>query len=154
MIAGPKQSNDRQRTSGLFSGELPRYFAASLVALAVDMTTFSLMLRVVGLAWAGAAVIGFLAGVLVAYWLSIRFVFASRTLARAPQAEFLSFMLIGVAGLGVTQVVLWLGIEWLVITPEISKLAAAGATFMFNFLVRRAALFCKRPVVANVASRP
>lgn len=133
--------------------ELARYFAVSVLALGLDLVIFSVLMRAAGLSWMGAAVIGFLFGVLLAYWLSIRFVFSSRTLVNAPQVEFMSFALIGIAGLGVTQGILWIGIEWLSINPEVSKLMAAGATFIFNYVVRRTLLFCKRPIATNTVTR-
>jgi putative flippase GtrA len=125
--------------------EFLEYFAASLVSLAVDLGIFSALLRVAGLSWFWAATIGFCAGVLTAYWLSVRWVFSSRRLGHAPRSEFGLFAAIGVVGLGVTQAVLWVGIETLHLQPELVKLVAAGATFLFNFAVRKSLLFRRGP---------
>ena len=45
------------------------------------------------------------------------------------------------AGLGLTQAVLWLGVSVLQLVPEAVKLAAAGLTFAFNYVVRKSLLF-------------
>jgi putative flippase GtrA len=121
--------------------EFLRYFVVSLIALSLDLGAFSASLRVFGLPWVAAAAIGFAAGLLVAYILSVRFVFAKRKLHQAPFAELLIFSLVGLGGLGVTQIVLWIGIERLQMNPELSKLCAAGFTFIFNFIVRKLMLF-------------
>lgn len=121
--------------------ELVRYFIASGLALVVDLGTFSLLMRVHELGYMVAATLGFVAGATVAYLFSVVWVFDKRRLRRSPAAEFLLFVIIGIAGLGVTQLVLWAGIEKLGALPEVAKLAAAGATFTFNFVVRKIMLF-------------
>jgi putative flippase GtrA len=45
--------------------------------------------------------------------------------------------------LGITQVVLLVGIDWLGFVPEIVKLLAAVVSFIFNFLIRKLFLFDK-----------
>ena len=118
-----------------------RYFAASLLALAVDTGTLSLCLRVLHLSLAWSASIGFILGASVAYLLSIRWVFNARAFGNTPTLEFLSFVAIGIAGLGLTQLVLWLGVTRLGLLAEAVKLAAAVLTFLFNYLVRKSLLF-------------
>lgn len=124
--------------------ELLRYFLASLLALIADTATLSASLRLFGLSLAWSATLGFVVGAVVAYWLSIRWVFRERAFARVPALEFLGFVAIGIAGLGVTQAVLWLGVTELHLLPEAVKLAAAVVTFAFNYGVRRSLLFARR----------
>ena len=123
------------------TADLYRYLAASVVALVVDTAVLSAALRLLhfGVAW--SATLGFIAGALVSYLLSIRWVFRSRALSEAPALEFATFIGIGVAGLGITQLLLWVGVTELNLLPEAVKLAAAGATFTFNYSVRKALLF-------------
>lgn len=138
----------------LLASDLPRYFIASLIALAVDTATFSLSLRLLHLPLALAATAGFTLGALIAYLLSIRWVFRQRTLERAPTLEFLTFAAIGILGLGVTQLVLWVGVAELHLLPEAVKLAAAGITFAFNYLVRKALLFAAARRVQPATESP
>lgn len=127
--------------AALLRHDLLRYFTASLFALAADLGTLSLCLRVLDFSLGWSASIGFATGALVAYLLSIRWVFRQRAFADAPAVEFLAFVGIGVAGLGITQLLLWLGVTRLHLVPELVKLAAAIATFAFNYLVRKTLLF-------------
>jgi len=127
-------------TRGL-SSDLIRYFIASLIALAADLGTLSLCLRGLRFSLGWSASLGFAVGGLVAYLLSIRWVFRQRAFADAPAVEFLAFVGIGIAGLGITQLLLWLGVVKLQLLPELVKLAAAVVTFLFNYLVRKTLLF-------------
>ncbi|MFY7915056.1 MAG: GtrA family protein [Rubrivivax sp.] len=122
--------------------EFFRYLLCSALALSVDWGVYSLALAV-GLPWAGAATLGFGGGLFVAYLLSIRFAFVRRSL-RDPRVEFMLFGLIGVAGLVLMQVILWLLIERFGHGPHESKLAATGFVFLFNFSARKLLLFRAR----------
>ncbi len=117
------------------------YFLISLLALAVDLGSFSFSLRILDFPWFISAVIGFCAGVFVTYSLSIFFVFSDRKIKNNKIAEFSIFISIGIGGLLVTQFILWLGIELLNLHPELTKMAAAGFTFLYNFLLRKYFLF-------------
>ena len=121
--------------------DLFRYFAASLLALGADLGTFALCLRGLHFSLGWSASIGFTVGALVAYLLSIRWVFRQRAFAYAPAVEFLAFVGLGIAGLGLTQALLWLGVVNLHLLPELVKLAAAVVTFVFNYFVRKTLLF-------------
>lgn len=131
----------RLKLAALLRHDLLRYFAASGIALAADLGTLSFCLRWLDFSLGWSASIGFAAGALVAYLLSIRWVFRKRAFADAPAVEFMAFVGIGIAGLGLTQLLLWLGAVKLQLVPELVKLAAAVVTFVFNYLVRKTLLF-------------
>lgn len=131
----------RRIDRSLLRHDLARYFIASLLALIVDTGTLSLCLRILHLSLASAATLGFLVGAAVAYLLSIRWVFKARAFATAPTLEFATFVGIGIAGLGITQAVLWLGTTKLGLLAEAVKLAAAVMTFAFNYISRKTLLF-------------
>lgn len=145
---------NRALPAALLRHDLPRYFAASLLALALDVGTLSLCLRLLhfGLAW--SVTLGFTVGAVVAYLLSIRWVFRERAFRNAPAFEFLSFVAIGIAGLGVTQFVLWIGVTELGLLAEAVKLAAAGVTFAFNYVVRKSLLFAAARRSASLHKDP
>ena len=124
--------------------EFVRYAAASGGALIVDVGLYRLAMGL-GLAYPLAALIGFCAGAVVAYVASVAWVFESRSLRR-PGVEFGVFVAIGVAGLGLTELLLWLQIERLGLPPLWSRIGAAGGVFLFNFTVRKTMLFrARRP---------
>jgi putative flippase GtrA len=121
--------------------EFARYFACSVVALGADFALFSLGLRL-GLDYPAAAAAGFIVGLWLAYQLSIRFVFRSRTIAN-ERVEFMVFAGIGLAGLLLTEALLWLLVARAGFSPLPAKLVAAGLVFCFNFGARRYVLFTR-----------
>ncbi len=131
---------------GRVQWEFVRYFACSALALALDAGLFGLGLYA-GLSYSVAAAIGFIAGLVLAYFLSVRFVFGERRLAD-ERAEFVVFACIGLAGLMLTELLLWLMIgqrDW---HPAVAKLISAGVVFGFNFGSRKVLLFTKPAATA------
>ena len=122
--------------------EFVRYFGASACALAVDAGLLAAG-RALGLPYALAAAISFLAGLAVAYALSVRWVFSARSHDNRV-AEFGIFAIVGVAGLGLTELILHVGIEGLGWSLALSKTVSAGTVFLFNFGFRKALLFRTR----------
>lgn len=122
--------------------EFIRYFGCSAMALAADGGLFALGLHL-GVPYPLAAAIGFIAGLWLAYTLSVRFVFGERRL-RDERAELLVFAAIGVAGLLLTELLLWLLVGHAHWSAGYAKVASAGFVFCFNFGARKALLFTKR----------
>lgn len=122
--------------------ELLRYFIASAVALGLDTWLFVTGLRL-GVTYSVAATMGFCAGALLAYLASVFWVFGSRSVRNA-RVECTVFIGIGIAGLLLTQLLLWLAIGHLGCPALTSKLAAACVVFLFNFVLRRGILFRSR----------
>lgn len=123
--------------------EFVRYAMTSGVALAIDLSTFFFLLRVLDVNPYAAAAIGFLSGLVIAYLLSTKWVFNYRRMAQQSGKEFSVFVGIGLGGLLITQGVLWVGIEKLSLSAEASKIAAVGISFAFNYIMRKVILFSR-----------
>jgi putative flippase GtrA len=126
--------------AGSYAVELLRYGAASALAFAADFATLVLMTEKAGVHYLASAAVGFSVGILVAYVLSIRWVFASRRMTNVA-AESTIFLLIGVAGLIVNHFVMFGLTEVALLPYPISKIGSAGMVFSFNFYLRKSALF-------------
>lgn len=129
------------RQLGGLKREFVRYFACSAVALALDAGLFGLGLYL-GMTYPVAGAIGFLAGLAIAYFMSVRFVFEHRRM-RDERAEFVVFAVIGFGGLALTELLLWLFIGFGNWHPALAKLVTAGFVFCFNFGARKLVLFTK-----------
>lgn len=119
--------------------ELSGYLACSVLALLLDTAVYAGALAL-GLPLAWAAACGFTAGVSCAYLCSVKFVFQVRRL-QDRSSEFAAFVAIGLAGLMLTEALLWVLVLRLHLAPVTAKLITAGLVFFFNFGVRKALLF-------------
>ena len=122
--------------------EFARYFVASAGALATDVGLYRLALSL-GWRYQLAALLGFTAGAVVAYLASVRWVFRARAVHNAG-LEFGLFVAVGVAGLLLTELLLWLAIGRLGLPALAAKLATSAFVFAFNFAVRKTLLFSAR----------
>lgn len=117
-----------------------RYFLASALALALDFALLTALVE-----WAHwhpliAASLGFAAGTLVTFVISSAWVFRQHSYSHWS-AGLAVFALIGVSGLLVNLMLIWLGTEALGWDYRLAKLGAAGGSFLFNFCARKLALF-------------
>ncbi len=123
-----------------FLVDFVRYGAASAVALAVDFILLMALHYGLGLNHLIAAALAFAAGFLTVYWLSITHVFADRR-ALPPRVEFGGFLAIGLAGLALTEVLMYLLVDIAHASILDAKVITSGLVFAFNFLARRQMIF-------------
>ena len=115
----------------------------SVVALAVDAGLLAFFHYVVGIHYLVAASTSFIFGGVVAYFLSIGFVFRRRRITNHA-VEAPTFVLLGLVGLGVNALIMSLVVDNLGATVMIAKACAAGVTFSVNFVLRKLVLFSSR----------
>jgi putative flippase GtrA len=120
--------------------EFIRYALCSLLALGVDMGLLLLLHHVAGLHYLLAAAVGFMAGLFVAYALSVRFAFSQRRVADA-RSEFILFASVGLLGLALTQILLHAFVDGTGMAVAPAKIVTAGFVFLFNFGARKVLLF-------------
>ena len=129
----------RDRLETLFH-ESWKYFLVSAASLVVDQSVFWALIHLAGVYYLAANVVSVSVGLVLNYVLSVRLVFKERRLTNR-RAEFVGFVLIGLMGLVVNEAFVALFVGGLGLKAMIGKLAAAGPSFAFNFIVRRALLF-------------
>lgn len=119
--------------------EFLRYFGASFIAMCADVGLLKAGLAL-DLHYEIAATLGFVAGLAIAYQLSVMWVFERRSLTN-HSAEFVLFALVGMAGLGLTELMMWLMVERVGAGAMAAKAVALPCVFLFNFGVRKVLLF-------------
>lgn len=125
------------------AGEGSRYTVASALAFLLDFGTYVALIRLADVPYLIAAPAGFAIGLAAVYFFSIYWVFRTRRLQSASR-EFLLFGGIGLAGMGLNQLVVYGGVEWISLSYEWAKLVSAGVVFGFNFGARKLLLFTAR----------
>lgn len=122
--------------------EFAGYFAVSLAGLAVDAAVLLILVSGCGLPVVYSSVAAFMAGLAVVYLCSVRFVFASRRVEQ-PIVEFFTFAMLGIAGLLLTMLIMHVGTQQLHLDYRLTKIGAAGASFVCNFALRKLVLFSR-----------
>ena len=137
----------------LFAFEIVRYGMVSIVALAVDFGVLILLNEHLGIHYRIAATISFVTGGVVAYFLSVRFVFAQHRM-QIHTFEAMAFVALGLVGLAVNTVVMGVAVGRMGATVVVAKAVSACCTFGVNFLLRKVILFTVGPTAAgNAESR-
>ncbi len=120
-------------------GEAGRYLIASVAALALDAGLLFVGVKALSLTPWLAGAIAYGAGLVFIYLLSTRWVFANRVV-RDPAKEFLVFALLGVVGLVLNSLTLFVATTIGLALP-LAKLLSAGLGFVANFVTRKVLLF-------------
>ena len=89
-----------------------------------------------------SASISFLAGLVVNYLLSTGWIFKTSKMDNKV-GEFVIFSIIGVIGLGLNSLLLYVFTDWAHIHYMISKLLTAVLVMLWNFFARKIILFTK-----------
>lgn len=117
-----------------------RYIFVGGAAFIVDAGLLVLLVEALGVHVLLAAALGFCAGTVVNYALSTRWVFHHRTV-KDPRIEFLVFAALGVCGLGLNEVLMWLLVAGLSVHYAIAKFVVAACVLCWNFFARKLVLF-------------
>ena len=106
----------------------------------VDYGSLWALTEWVGLHYMLSAAIAFILGLACNYVLSTLWVFGESRI-RNPLAEFLAFAVIGVVGLGLNELIMYLCQGVLGIHYMLGKIISTVIVFFWNFLARRFLLF-------------
>jgi putative flippase GtrA len=124
--------------------EIGGYGLVSAAALALDAGVLTLLVKVAGWPYLIAAVVSFIAGGVLLYALSTRFVFHPRARRlNAGVVELSCFIGLGTVGLLVNTLVMYAAVTGFALKLLYAKLCAAACTFGVNFLLRRQLLFAR-----------
>lgn len=118
-----------------------RYLISGGTAFLIDTGLLALLTELFGqehlLLWTAIA---FLTGLLVTYLFSILWVFDNRSM-KSRTAEVAIFVLIGVIGLGFTELLMWLFAQKAGLHYLLSKIITTVIVFIWNFMAKKLLLF-------------
>jgi putative flippase GtrA len=120
-----------------FIMQFVRYFGVALVGLLVDFATLVFVHEMLHTSAVVAASAGFLAGIIVNYLLSVAFVFKNSKV-NSKLAEFGLFCLVGLIGLGILSLLMWLLSDVWGIYYIVAKCLATVVVYVWNFVGRKA----------------
>lgn len=117
--------------------QLLRYAIVGAISFVADFGTLYLFTEILEINYLISASLGFVVGVLINYVLSIRWVFKASEESGSRSAEFIGWIIIGVLGLGLNALVMWIFTDMLSFYYLGSKLFSTGIVFSWNFFARR-----------------
>ncbi len=120
--------------------QLFRYGFVGGAAFLVDYGVLVLLTEVFGMHYLLSATISFILGLVTNYLLSVVWVFNNRTLGNR-WAEFTVFAIIGVIGLGLNALIMYVCTDKIGIHYMISKIISTVIVFFWNFFARKVVLF-------------
>ena len=127
--------------------EFLRYAVVGGVAFAADFGSLvaaqELLFKSFSWGVYASTVVGFVVGLAVNYCLSLRFVFTQeKDLGKGRSfGAFVVFGLIGIVGLGLTELGMWVGVEILGWNYMVVKFLVTGAVLVWNYLGRKVLVF-------------
>ena len=142
----PKLAN---QVISLFTGktnnnylQLFRYTFVGGFAFVIDFVTLYLLTEYLNFHYLTSAIIAFIFGIITNYIFSVKWVFNKRPIEK-KWLEFLLFTLIGITGLALNQLFLWVLTDIFLIYYLLSKLITSFVLYFWNFLIRKKLLFNK-----------
>ena len=129
--------------SGNLFVQLIRYFVSGGVAFVVDASLLYVLTEWLGLHYLFSTVLSYSVGLVITYMFSILWVFDSRSVDNRV-LEFSVFASIGVMGLGLTSLFMWLFTSRCGLYYIISKAITTVIVFVWNFVAKKLLLFRRR----------
>ena len=113
-----------------------KFAAVGITSLAVDYILLLVLVELLHVDFLIATSASFLASVVVNYFLSMRYVFSRRDdLSR--KREFTIFAILSAIGLGLTDVLMFVGVTVLNIAYQLTKVLATFCVTWYNFFTRK-----------------
>lgn len=117
-----------------------RYGMVSVASLTLDFAVLTALTSLAGIHYLVSAAIAYTAGLILNYLLSTSWVFRSRRVSNRS-VEFASFAAVGIVGLGLNQVLMWLFTSGLGLFYPVSRAISAVIGYIWKYLVRKLLLF-------------
>lgn len=132
----------KEKTNNTFL-QLFRYTFVGGFAFLVDFGTLFTLTEFLKIHYLVSAGIAFIFGLIVNYFLSVKWVFNNRVMDNRL-LEFMLFTLIGFVGLLLNELFLWILTDIFLIYYLLSKIVTTAIVYFWNFFLRKVLLFNKK----------
>jgi len=129
----------KKQTNSIFI-QLFRYTFVGGFAFIIDFSLLFVLTEYAGIHYLVSAAIALTAGLIMHYFLSIIWVFDKRKLVN-KSVEFTLFAAIGIVGLGLNELFIWVFTEFAGLYYLLSKIISTAIVYLWNFFARKFTLF-------------
>ncbi len=113
-----------------------KFAAVGILSFAIDWLMLIVLVEICGLDYLLGTTLSFLTSVAVNYVLSLRYVFTHRD-DMSRKREFTIFAILSAIGLGLTDVLMFVGVGFLHIAYQLMKVIATFCVTWYNFFSRK-----------------
>ena len=119
-----------------------RYCFVGGVSFLIDFTIYALLVTI-GIPYLLAGVLSFVAGFIFNFFAGRFFIFAAGSREKADRKELVSVLVIALIGLGLTELLLYVGVAWLQMDKRLAKIVAAILVLFWNYAARKIFVYKK-----------
>jgi putative flippase GtrA len=123
-----------------------KYTLVAVIALFFDILIMSIHYHFDNSSAIISAAIGYLSGAIISYLLSITYVFNHRVLKDKQHIESSLYILIGLLGLLITEVIIFITMDKFQLPLLMAKAIAVVVSFLVTYLIRHNTLFLKKHI--------
>ena len=125
----------KDKTKKLFL-QMFKFLLVGGLAFVIDYVTLIICKEVFNIPVLISAAIAFTVSVVVNYILSVKWVFDVDK-SKSEKKNFIIFIVFSVIGLGLTELIMWFGVDIVKISYLIVKIIATAIVMVFNFVTRK-----------------
>ncbi len=130
--------------------QLMKFGVVGVIAFVIDYGLMVLLTEAFGVNYLVSATISFTVSVVFNYVASMRYVFRHKE-GMSRRREFVIFVVLSVIGLGINNLLMWVGTGLFGISYLITKLFATAVVMLWNFVTRKKFLDAgDEPVLDNL----
>lgn len=116
--------------------QIMKFGVVGVIAFIIDYGLLVLLTELFKINYLVSATVGFTVSVIFNYLASMRFVFTHKE-DMTKTKEFVIFVVLSVVGLGINDLLMWLGTDMIGIPYFITKLFATAVVMVWNFVTRK-----------------
>lgn len=107
------------------------------ISTLIDFVVLYIIYEILGINYLIGTAIAFIVATMFNYWASMRYIFVSKYDKSQRGKEFTIFLVLSIIGLILTQLLMFVFVEWFGLAVMISKIFVTGFVMVFNFVSRK-----------------